>query len=138
MKDSNDYFKNRNSKTEEKIELLLVDLPPFCMEFIYGISNNSTPLTRLNYVYDLRIFFNYLSQIKKTRIEDMQLSILDSLTAFDVERFLNYLSNYKINGKSHSCDERGKARKLATIRALCKYFFARDRIKSNVPAKVTS
>ena len=41
-----------------------------------------------------------------------------------------------MNGKQHSCNEKGKARKLAAIRALCRYFFARDRIKSNVAAKV--
>ncbi|MBE5742239.1 MAG: integrase [Clostridiales bacterium] len=138
MANKNDYYANRNELTEDKIELLLLDLPSFCMEFIYGISNNSSALTRLNYVYDLRIFFNYLSQIKKIKVEDMTLEVLDSLSSFDIERFLNYLSHYKINGKSHSCDERGKARKLATIRALCKYFFSRDKIKSNVASKVAT
>ena len=133
---NNDYYATRNQLTDEKIELLLVDLPTFCMEFIYGISNNTSALTRLNYVYDLRVFFFYLSQIRKKPIDDMDLSILDSLTAFEVERFLNYLSSYKMNGKQHSCNEKGKARKLAAIRALCRYFFARDRIKSNVAAKV--
>ncbi len=133
---NNDYYSTRNQLTDEKIELLLVDLPTFCMEFIYGISNNTSALTRLNYVYDLRVFFFYLSQIKKKSVEDMDLSILDSLSAFDIERFLNYLSSYKMNGKQHACNEKGKARKLAAIRALCKYFFARDRIKSNVAAKV--
>ncbi|MBR2337549.1 MAG: tyrosine-type recombinase/integrase [Clostridia bacterium] len=136
MLDKNNYYATRNQQADEKIELLLLDLPTFCMEFIYGTSNNTSSLTRLNYVYDLRIFFDYLSQIKKIEIEKMQVSILDELSSFDVERFLNYLSSYKFNGKHHSCDERGKARKLATIRALCKYFFAKDVIKSNVPAKI--
>ncbi len=136
MVDKNNYYTTRNQQTDEKIELLLLDLPTFCMEFIYGTSNNTTALTRLNYVYDLRIFFNYLSQIKKVEIENMKVSILDELTSFDVERFLNYLSSYKFNGKQLSCDERGKARKLSTIRALCRYFFSKDMIKSNIPAKV--
>lgn len=136
MADKNSYYSTRNQKTDEKIELLLLDLPTFCMEFIYGISNNTSALTRLNYVYDLRIFFNYLSQIKKIDIANMSVSILDEMTAFDIERFLNYLSSYNFNEKHHSCDEKGKARKLATIRALCRYFFAKDMIKSNVPAKI--
>ncbi len=136
MADKNSYYSTRNQLTDEKIELLLLDLPTFCMEFIYGTSNNTSALTRLNYVYDLRIFFNYLSQIKKIEIENMKVSILDEITAFDIERFLNYLSSYKFNGNHHSCDERGKARKLSTIRALCRYFFSKDMIKSNIPAKV--
>lgn len=136
MIDKNNYYAIRNQKTDEKIELLLLDLPTFCMDFIYGTSNNTTALTRLNYVYDLRIFFDYLSQIKKIQISDMKIDILNSLTTFDIERFLNYLSSYKYGNRRLSCDERGKARKLSTIRAMCRYFFSRDLITSNVAAKV--
>ena len=136
MADKNNYFASRNELNEDKIELLLLDLPSFCMDFIYGISNNTSALTRLNYVYDLRVFFNYLSQVKKIDVQSMNVSILDEISTFDIERFLNYLSHYKINSKMRSCDERGKARKLATIRATCRYFFSRDLIKSNVASKV--
>ncbi len=136
MIDKNNYYAIRNQKTDEKIELLLLDLPTFCMDFIYGTSNNTTSLTRLNYVYDLRIFFDYLSKIKKIQISDMKIDILNSLTTFDIERFLNYLSSYKYGNRCLSCDERGKARKLSTIRAMCRYFFSRDLITSNVAAKV--
>ena len=136
MADKNNYYASRNQKTEEKIEMLLADLPSFCMEFIYGTSNNTSSLTRLNYVYDLRIFFSFLSQMKKIAVQDMKTAILDEISVFDIERFLNFLSSYIFDGKRHSCDERGKARKLATIRALCRYFFSRDAIKSNVASKV--
>lgn len=136
MADKNNYYATRNQKTEEKIDALLVDLPPFCMEFIYGTSNNTSALTRLNYVYDLRIFFSYLSQIKKIAISNMKVNILDEISVFDIERFLNFLSSYRVGDKKHSCDERGKARKLATVRAICRYFFSRDVLKSNVASKV--
>lgn len=136
MADKNNYYATRNQKTDEKIELLLLDLPTFCMDFIYGTSNNTSALTRLNYVYDLRIFFNYLSQIKKVAVQDMKIDILNALTTFDLERFLNYLSSYKFDGRHRSCDERGKARKLSTIRAMCRYFFSRDMITANVASKV--
>lgn len=52
----------------------------------------------------------------------MKIEILDDLKAIDIERFLNYLSHYKVNGKNLSCNERGKARKLAAIRAMYRYF----------------
>ena len=132
----NDYYTQRNIACEDKIESLCLELPYFCAEFFYGTGNNTSALTRLNYAYDLRIFFNYLSQIKKTPIEDMKIEILDSVTSTDIERFLNYLNHYSMNGKELSCDEKGKKRKLSTVRALFRYFFNKNAIKSNVAAKV--
>ena len=66
----------------------------------------------------------------------MKLSILDEITAKDIERFLNYLSHYQMRGQYLSCNERGKARKLSSIRAMYRYFFSLDEIKANVAAKV--
>ena len=136
MANKNDYFSSRNEITNDKIDALLADLPNFISDFFYGIANNTSALTRLNYAYDLRIFFYYLSQIKKIPVDKMKISILDELRAVDIERFLNYLSHYKLNGKDLSCNERGKARKLATIRAMYRYYFSRDMVKENVAAKV--
>lgn len=138
MSEKNNYFSERNELTNDKIERLLCDLPVFCSDFIYGIANNSSALTRLNYAYDLRIFFSYLSQIKKKPIDEMSVTILDEVSAYDIERFLNYLSHYKTNGKNSSCGERGKARKLSSIRAMFRYFFGKDEIKSNVAAKIAT
>ena len=118
MANKNDYFSSRNEITNDKIDSLLADLPFFAADFFYGIANNTSALTRLNYAYDLRIFFGYVSEIKKIPVEDMKIEILDDLKAIDIERFLNYLSHYKVNGKNLSCNERGKARKLAAIRAM--------------------
>ena len=50
--------------------------------------------------------------------------------------FLSYLSHYRFNEKSLSCDERAKARKLSTVRALFKYFFNKGLIEVNNSAKV--
>ena len=96
---NNDYYSQRNRKCEDRIELLSLDLPYFCVEFFYGISNTTTPLTRLNYAYDLRIFFKYVHEIKKISIEDMKIDILDDISSTDIERFLNYLTHYKISPK---------------------------------------
>ena len=126
MANKNDYFSSRNEITNDKIDSLLADLPFFAADFFYGIANNTSALTRLNYAYDLRIFFGYVSEIKKIPVEDMKIEILDDLKAIDI----------KVNGKNLSCNERGKARKLAAIRAMYRYFFGRDMIKANVAAKI--
>lgn len=138
MKKEN-YYTLRNEKLTDKTDELLTNLPPFCAQFLYGIANNSSALTRLNYAYDLRIFFEYLSQTKRLSVSDMTIDVLNDVTALDIERFLNYLGSYKTaRGNRESCDDHAKARKLASIRAMYKYFFQKDMIVANVAEKVAT
>ena len=135
---NNDYYNDRREKTDDRTEELIYELPRFAAEFFYGTSNNTSALTRLNYAYDLRIFFDFVSKIKQIETEKMTIEILDELKAYDIERFLNYLSHYTFGGKEESCDETGKARKLSAVRAMYRYFFNRDKIKNNVASKVAT
>ena len=118
---------------------MLEELPPFCEDFVRGIETRTSPLTRLNYVYDLRIFFDYLSR-KKFRqkpMTELTLEDLEAVTDTDLELYLSYLSNYRFAGKRLSCDERAKARKLSAVRSMFKYFFNKDKLSSNVAAKIS-
>ena len=133
------YYKQRELNTIKRINAMLEDLPPMTSEFILGITEYTSPLTRLNYVYDIRIFFDYLvKKVYKTKIIE-ELTLLDienvEITAF--ENYMAYLSLYEINGKEESCNERAKSRKMATVRAFYKYFFNKGKIKSNTASKVT-
>ena len=58
--DDQNYYRARNLRNLQKIEQLLRELPPFVEEYFVGIENQTSTLTRLNYAYDLRIFFDYL------------------------------------------------------------------------------
>ena len=138
MKDYNNYFEKRNENNLKKIEELLLDMPVFCSEYFIGTENNTSPLTRLNYAFDLRIFFDYISRKKQIAVSDMKLNILDDITDFDIQSYLSYLSDYTYKGKREKCAERGKARKLSSVRAMYRYFFNRDKIKSNVASKVST
>lgn len=60
MEKSNDYFKQRNIECIKKIREVEKDLPHFIPEYFIGVEHNTSALTRLNYAYDLRIFFYYL------------------------------------------------------------------------------
>lgn len=53
------YFLTRNQKTMEKLHAVLEELPDFCKTLFIGIQNTTGPLTRLNYAYDLRLFFHF-------------------------------------------------------------------------------
>ena len=61
--DGSDYYQDRNIKNLDKIDLILQELPPFCEDYLRGVENRTSTLTRLNYVYDLRIFFDFLCRL---------------------------------------------------------------------------
>lgn len=140
---SNNYYLDRNRNNMRKLNEMLADLPAFCSVFFIGIQDTTTPLTRLNYAVDLKLFFNYLVTYEAAfygkEIKSITMSDIDGIDAQTIERFLAYLSYYdKDNGEVFTNSERGKLRKLSTLRAFFKYFFNKDMIKANVASKVKS
>ena len=139
MKNEN-YYTKRNIQDLDKIAELLEQLPYFCEQYFVGIEMRTSSQTRLKYAYDLRIFFDYLCK-KKFRTKDVLDLTIDDLALVshtDIEFFLSYLSHYRYNGKSLSCDERAKARKLSAVRAMFKYFFNNGTIPVDNSAKVST
>ena len=138
--EKNNYFEKRKINCIKRMEAVIEELPYFCREFFIGIENNTSPLTRLNYAMDLRIFFDFL--VKKVfinmTIEKFDLTDLEKVKSSDIEHYLSYLNSYTHDGKALSCNEKAKQRKLASIRALYKYFFNKEKIISNTAAKVRS
>lgn len=132
------YFEYREIDCIKKLNKLIEEMPYFVADFFIGIESRTTGLTRLNYGYDLRVFFDFLTKkvFRNKKIDDIVLSDLDKLTAADFEYFLSYLSHYTINGKEETCSASGKARKLSTLRAFYKYFFNKNLITANIPSKV--
>lgn len=140
---SNNYYLDRNRNNMRKLNEMLADLPAFCSVFFIGIQDTTTPLTRLNYAVDLKLFFNYLVTCETAfygkEIKSITMSDIDGIDAQTIERFLAYLSYYdKDNGEVFTNSERGKLRKLSTLRAFFKYFFNKDMLKANVASKVKS
>ena len=137
MKKDNYYLK-RNISDIDKISELLEELPPFCADYFLGIESRTSAQTRLKYVYDLRIFFDFLSKKKYRNFDvlDLTLEQLEGISHYDIELFLSYLSHYRFRDKYLSCDERAKARKLSAVRAMFKYFFNKGLIQVDNSAKV--
>ncbi len=131
------YYEKRDLKNMQKIGSYLSTMPDFCYDFFTGIENNTSTLTRLNYAMDLCIFFDYLARyvVKKPKME-ITLEDLEQIQARNIENYLSYLSYYEYNGKMARNTERGKARKLASVRSFFKYYFDHDLIKSNVASKI--
>ena len=132
------YFEQREINCIERTNALIAEMPYFLRDFFIGVEMRTSPLTRLNYAYDLRVFFDFLAKkvFRNKKIADIELKDIDLLTASDIEYFMSYLNHYEINGKSERCTETGKARKLSTLRSFYKYFFNKNMLNANVAAKV--
>ena len=131
------FIAERNRISNEKLRILVANLPDFCVDYFIGIENNTTSLTRLNYAQDLNIFFDFLSsEIIFKPITEISLTDINCIKAKDIELFLSYLSYYKKNGTTYQNGERGKARKLASIKSLFRYLYNRDCITQDVSSKV--
>lgn len=138
--ENRNYHDQQNISNLIKLREVIATLPGFCKQFFRGIENNTSSKTRLGYALDLRIFFEFLketnSSLKSTDITKIPLSILDSLTREDIEEYMEYLSYYQKEGKEYTNDERGKARKLASLRSFYNYYFTSELIEKNVAALV--
>lgn len=125
------YFSERDKNITARLRNLRNQLPECCEDFFVGIEPQTTTLTRLNYAYDLRIFFDYL--LKNVRafrdykdVLDFTAEDLDKVTLGNLEAYMEYLSYYTFEGKEKTNAEKGKSRKISTVRTFFKYMYTRQ------------
>ena len=130
-----DYHEQSDIDNTVRLREITATLPPFCKEFFLGIKDNTSARTRLAYAYDLRIFFEYLHEnnpvCAKMEITDFKIDILDMIKPIDITEYMDYLSYYTKEDEEITNDERGKQRKLASLRSMYKYFFRTEQIEKN-------
>lgn len=139
-KNEMNYHEQQNIENVKKMRDVLEELPPFCKQFFRGINDTTSARTRLAYAYDVRLFFEFLhennSVCAKMEIKDYPLSILNQVTREDIEEYMEYLSYYTKDDKTYTNDERGKKRKLASLRSFYNYYFQAELIEKNPAALV--
>jgi len=141
------YYSERNRELLLRIRALATTMPTWFTDFLRAVEPTTSPLTRLNYTYDTRVFLTYLqSQMGEEfagRLCDISPARLDTLTLKDFEKYIEYLGLYvkasvDVSGNEQLCemenDERGKARKTASLRTLFKYLYKHQLIQSNPTA----
>lgn len=135
MKNSKNYHDELNKHNVQKLRNLLQELPSFCRQFFRGIEDTTESRTRIAYAYDLGVFFEFLHETnpvcRKMEITDFPLSILDQIGREDLEEYMQYLSLYDKDGIEYTNDDRGKRRKLASLRTFYNYFYCQELIKNN-------
>ncbi len=121
----------------ELIRATLRELPMACTEFVRAIEPQTSPLTRLGYARDLRLFFNYLAaelpEFGGFARDQWTCDHLARITATHIEMFMDYLSLYISNDQDaeYTNAELGKQRKLSTLRSFFRYLFKNGRIPAN-------
>ncbi len=139
-KKPDNYHDEQNKQNILKMRAVLDTLPPFCKTYFRGIEEYTSTRTRLAYAYDLRLFFEFLHEqnsiCSKMDIKEFPITILDNLTRMDIEEYLEYMALYQKDGKDVTNDERGKARKIASLRSFYNYFFQNELIQNNPAALV--
>lgn len=140
MAEQNNYHDMINKQNIEKMREVLSELPKFCKQFFRGIEHTTSTRTRLGYALDLRIFFEFIQEnnlsMRKIPITEYPLSLLDQLTKEDIEEYLDYLELYHKGDKEYRNDERGKSRKLASLRSFYHYFYTSELIEKDVASLV--
>ncbi len=146
---ANDYHNQASLNRTKRLRELLRELPEVCSDYFMAIEQLTSPLTRLSYAYDLKLFFQYLSDelpkfsgkpVCEFTVEDIRL-----VTKQDLERFARYLTLYmkneelsdgQITSKEITNHEYGIKRKYASLRAFYKYLFSDGLIEGNTAALV--
>lgn len=134
------YHEKFNIEQAVKLREIISTLPSFSKDFFRGIEPTTSIRTRIAYAHDLRVFFEFLheenSECRKMQITDFPITLLDQLKPVDLEEYLDYLSYYTKNDMEFTNDERGKMRKLATLRSFYNYYFRKEIIEKNPAALV--
>lgn len=89
----------QHEQHKQRVELLLKEMPGYVVDYARA-SWNLSPTTLLNYIHDYKLFFEWLlseGMIKAEKIKDIPLSTLENLKKKEVEYFLDYLTEHKVN-----------------------------------------
>ena len=138
------YSKNASQRHVQKTREILRELPGVVTEFIFSLEDQTSALTRLAYVYDLRIFFDFLlrecpafSGIGRAALD---VGDIRKVTARDLQNFLGYLTLYTKDGDPEERvienEAHGKMRKLSAVRSFFNYLFSNKYIDGNVASLI--
>ena len=146
---ANDYHNQASLNRTKRLRELLKELPDICSDYFIAIEQLTSPLTRLSYAYDLKLFFQYLSdelsKFSGKSIQDFTAEDIRLVTKQDLERYARYLTLYvkneshedgEVASKEITNHEYGIKRKYASLRAFYKYLFADGLIEGNTAALV--
>ncbi len=136
MNKEKNYYEQKQLEFTLKLREVMTTLPPFAKDFFRGIEPRTSARTRINYAFDIRIFFRFLVQnnpvYKHYDVTDFKLEDLDKIQPVDIEEYMEYLKVYKSDQDEFVTNsERGLKRKMSALRSFYQYYFTKQMIKTN-------
>ncbi len=149
------YHEQMDRDNTLKLRGLLQELPPFCRCFFRAIEPRTSSRTRIAYAYDLRVFFQFLSdsvpELSGKPIEKFVLSDIADLPVLRLEEYMEYLK-YRVREQEKLPEDRipgrkGKGRveilnhersikrKISSLKSFYKYLY-RDQLISEDTASL--
>ncbi len=130
---------HEQTKIDQTLRLreVLKTLPPFAKDYFRAIEPRSSARTRINYAYDIRIFFHFLMEVnpvyRNHTIEQFQVQDLERIEPVDIEEYMEYLKVYTRTQDEEliTNGERGLKRKMSALRSFYNYYFTRQAISKN-------
>ena len=118
-----------------RLREVLKTLPPFAKDFFRAIEPRSSAKTRMNYAYDIRVFFHFLMEnnpvYKNYTMDQFAVTDLERLEPVDIEEYMEYLKVYKRDDEMITNGEKGLARKMSALRSFYNYYFKHQIISKN-------
>ena len=138
MGENSAYYREKARKTREKIDAVKKQLPQYTHSFIEECLLKYQINTVYVYVHDLQMFFTYLQEknslCQDRDLKDIPFDVLDSLNAYDINEFQNYLSYGGIKSRQGE-KPRAIARKMTSVRNFFNYMERMDIMDHNPTTK---
>lgn len=121
----------------EEIESVL---PNFLRSFFIYLRGNVLPMTRLAYLRDIKVFFNYLISetdlTSATEIKEISIKEINEIKAMDVNLYLDFSRRYKIETDSnitvYENHNKTLARKKSSLSVMFKQLYRDELVSRNI------
>lgn len=121
----------------EKIEH---ELPYFLRGYFSYLKSNVLPVTRFDYLKDVKFFFQYLideTDLTKANItKEIKLDDLNEIQAVDVNMFIDYCRKYKVETENsvyiYENSNKSLARKKSSVSVLFKQLYRDGLLEKNI------
>lgn len=135
MADTKTYHEQIQMEQTLRLREVLKTLPPFARDYFRAIEPRSSARTRINYAYDIRVFFHFLMEnnpvYRDYTISQFTASDLERLEPVDIEEYMEYLKVYKRDEEFVTNSEKGLSRKMSALRSFYNYYFKHQIISRN-------
>ncbi len=135
MPETRTYHEQTQIDQTLRLREVLKTLPPFAKDYFRAMEPKSSAKTRINYAYDIRVFFHFLMEsnpsYKNYAVDQFEAADLEKLEPVDIEEYMEYLKVYRHEDDLITNSEKGLARKMSALRSFYGYYFKHQIITKN-------